>query len=173
MSMAPVRMYELVERVKDRLTGVSQEVVVAGYGHYGDGNLHLNVSDGRGGLQQVSPPPGCCLLCLSGVWLQLPGLNPHCQQREGSHLWLLRSEVRGCILSRHVCCVQDVQEALEPFVYEWVSGAGGSVSAEHGIGLLKRHAIHYSQPPQALALMRKIKGLLDPHGIMNPGKVLP
>lgn len=53
MSMAPPRMYELVERVKERLAGVSEEVVVAGYGHYGDGNLHLNVSDGRRGLQQV------------------------------------------------------------------------------------------------------------------------
>lgn len=57
MSMAPQRMFELVEQVKDRLTGVSKEVVVAGYGHYGDGNLHLNVSDGRRGLQQVSPLP--------------------------------------------------------------------------------------------------------------------
>lgn len=69
--------------------------------------------------------------------------------------------------------VQDVEKALEPFVYEWVNGVGGSVSAEHGIGLLKRHAIHYSQRPEALALMRQIKDLLDPDGIMNPGKVLP
>lgn len=69
--------------------------------------------------------------------------------------------------------MQDIQSALEPFVFEWVKEAGGSVSAEHGIGLLKRHAIHYSQPPEALALMRQIKDLLDPNGIMNPGKVLP
>lgn len=53
MSMAPPRMYELVEQVKDRLEGISDEVVVAGYGHYGDGNLHLNVSDGRRGHQLV------------------------------------------------------------------------------------------------------------------------
>lgn len=63
MSMAPPRMYELVERVKERLAGVSEEVVVAGYGHYGDGNLHLNVSDGRRGLQQVSLVPWDAASC--------------------------------------------------------------------------------------------------------------
>lgn len=52
--MAPAKMYDLVDEVKGRLNGVSDKVVVAGYGHYGDGNLHLNVSDGRRGLQQVS-----------------------------------------------------------------------------------------------------------------------
>lgn len=69
--------------------------------------------------------------------------------------------------------MQDVHEALEPFVYEWVNKVGGSVSAEHGIGLLKRHAMHFSRTPEELALMRGIKNLLDPKGIMNPGKVLP
>lgn len=48
----------------------------------------------------------------------------------------------------------------------------GSVSAEHGIGLMKTHALQYSKNPTSIALMKKIKNLFDPNGIMNPGKVL-
>jgi hypothetical protein len=49
----------------------------------------------------------------------------------------------------------------------------GSVSAEHGLGLMKAGCIGYSKPPAAVAVMRQIKAALDPHGIMNPYKVLP
>ncbi len=47
----------------------------------------------------------------------------------------------------------------------------GSISAEHGIGLLKKPYLHYSRSPSELALMRSIKGTLDPHQILNPGKI--
>ncbi|MDN3565079.1 FAD-binding oxidoreductase [Paeniroseomonas aquatica] len=50
---------------------------------------------------------------------------------------------------------------------------GGSFSAEHGIGSLKLHVMQALKDPLALELMRGIKGLLDPRGLMNPGKVLP
>ncbi len=49
---------------------------------------------------------------------------------------------------------------------------GGSISAEHGIGRLKRDSLPKVKDPVALDLMRSIKRLLDPNGIMNPGKVL-
>ena len=49
----------------------------------------------------------------------------------------------------------------------------GSVSAEHGLGLMKCHQIGYSKPPVAVAVMRQIKAALDPRGILNPYKVLP
>ena len=49
----------------------------------------------------------------------------------------------------------------------------GSVSAEHGVGVMKTHALHYTKNPTSIALMRKIKDLFDPKGIMNPHKVLP
>lgn len=49
----------------------------------------------------------------------------------------------------------------------------GSVSAEHGLGLMKAGCIGYSKPPAAVALMRAVKAALDPQGILNPGKVLP
>ena len=63
--------------------------------------------------------------------------------------------------------------AIEPFVYEWTSARRGSVSAEHGIGAMKPGVLHLSKPPPAVALMHGLKRLLDPNGILNPGKVLP
>ena len=48
----------------------------------------------------------------------------------------------------------------------------GSVSAEHGIGSMKTHALHYSKNAVSINWMKKIKDLFDERGIMNPGKVL-
>ncbi|EDR15051.1 uncharacterized protein LACBIDRAFT_175753 [Laccaria bicolor S238N-H82] len=89
---------------------------VLGYGHVGDGNLHLNI--------------------VADAYLP------------------------------------EIQDALEPYVYEVVASHRGSVSAEHGIGAMKTHALHYSKSPVSIALMKKIKEIFDPRGIMNPGKVL-
>ncbi|CAK5280147.1 unnamed protein product [Mycena citricolor] len=66
----------------------------------------------------------------------------------------------------------EITNALEPFVYELVASYRGSVSAEHGIGAMKTHALHYSKDETSIAWMRKIKQLFDPKNIMNPGKVL-
>jgi FAD/FMN-containing dehydrogenase len=57
-------------------------------------------------------------------------------------------------------------------VFAVVKTYGGSISAEHGIGVLKRDALPSVKDPVALALMRDLKRLLDPNGILNPGKVL-
>ena len=57
-------------------------------------------------------------------------------------------------------------------VFEIVLRMGGSISAEHGIGVLKRDELPEVKDKTAIALMRAIKAMLDPHGIMNPGKVL-
>ncbi|KAK7058824.1 D-lactate ferricytochrome c oxidoreductase [Paramarasmius palmivorus] len=89
---------------------------VIGYGHVGDGNLHLNVV-----------------------------ANAY---------------------------TDEIQNALEPFIYEIVASHRGSISAEHGIGAMKTHALHYSKDAVSLALMKKIKDMFDPKGIMNPGKVI-
>ncbi|PPQ67357.1 hypothetical protein CVT24_011540 [Panaeolus cyanescens] len=89
---------------------------VLGYGHVGDGNLHLNV-------------------CADAY---LP----------------------------------EIQDALEPYIYEVVSKYRGSISAEHGIGAMKTHALPYSKSATSIELMKKIKHIFDPQGIMNPGKVL-
>jgi FAD/FMN-containing dehydrogenase len=53
-----------------------------------------------------------------------------------------------------------------------VAGFGGSISAEHGIGALKRDELPRYKAQVELDLMRAIKAALDPLGIMNPGKIL-
>ena len=57
-------------------------------------------------------------------------------------------------------------------VYEIVDALGGSISAEHGLGQLKREEIRAHKAPLELELMRRLKDALDPQGLMNPGKVL-
>jgi FAD/FMN-containing dehydrogenase len=57
-------------------------------------------------------------------------------------------------------------------VFAIVQQFAGSISAEHGIGRLKRDALYQYKSPTPLAVMRAIKDAIDPHGIMNPGKVL-
>jgi FAD/FMN-containing dehydrogenase len=64
-------------------------------------------------------------------------------------------------------------EAVSAFVYEEVGKAGGSVSAEHGIGRMKRDALARTAGPVRLAALHAIKRALDPNGLMNPGKLIP
>lgn len=115
ISLPVERLYDLVPDLRARLGPRAKHVV--GYGHLGDGNLHLNVT----------------------------------------------AETFSTALLGE----------LEPYVYEWTAGQRGSVSAEHGVGFKKRHVLGYSKPPEALHLMRQLKTLLDPKGILNPYKTLP
>jgi D-lactate dehydrogenase (cytochrome) len=64
------------------------------------------------------------------------------------------------------------EAALKRAVHDLVAEFGGSFSAEHGIGRLKVEELRRYAPPAELAAMHRIKQALDPHGIMNPGKVL-
>jgi len=57
-------------------------------------------------------------------------------------------------------------------VHAVVKKFGGSISAEHGVGVMKRDLLPAVKDPVALDLMRAFKHLLDPKGILNPGKVL-
>jgi FAD/FMN-containing dehydrogenase len=57
-------------------------------------------------------------------------------------------------------------------VFAVVKKHSGSISAEHGIGVLKRDLLPQVKDPVALDLMRALKRTLDPKGILNPGKVL-
>ena len=64
------------------------------------------------------------------------------------------------------------RDQVNAIVFEVVAGLGGSISAEHGLGQLKREAIRTRKAPLELELMRSLKRALDPRGLMNPGKVL-
>jgi FAD/FMN-containing dehydrogenase len=58
------------------------------------------------------------------------------------------------------------------FVHDLVTAAGGSISAEHGIGQMKRGELERLAPPARLQAMRAIKAAMDPFGIFNPGKLI-
>lgn len=116
LSLPLPKMYELVLHMRERLSDM-QVTNVVGYGHLGDGNLHLNITT--------------------------PDYS------------------------------DEVLNEIEPYVFEWTAKHHGSISAEHGLGFKKANYIHFSKSPSSVALMKEIKGLLDPKGIMNPYKVLP
>jgi FAD/FMN-containing dehydrogenase len=68
--------------------------------------------------------------------------------------------------------LREWEEKVNTIVFDSVERAGGSISAEHGIGSLKVDKLpHYKAPP-ALSMMRAIKRALDPQNIMNPGRVI-
>ncbi len=66
----------------------------------------------------------------------------------------------------------DHEKEINTVVNDAVHARGGSISAEHGLGQLKREAITRYKPALELELMRRIKRAIDPLGLMNPGKVL-
>ena len=63
--------------------------------------------------------------------------------------------------------------AVESAVYDVTRAFGGSISAEHGIGSLKRAWLGHSRSEAEISLMRRLKQALDPQNLINPGKVLP
>ncbi|PAN09890.1 hypothetical protein PAHAL_2G056100 [Panicum hallii] len=95
LSIPVEKLYDIVEKMRCRL-GDNAEVL--GYGHLGDGNLHLNI---------------------------------------------LSSKYDDNTLAQ-----------IEPFVYEWTSAQRGSISAEHGLGLMKAEKIHYSKSPEAVSVSK-------------------
>jgi len=64
------------------------------------------------------------------------------------------------------------RERVEQLVYAPLAAIGGSISAEHGIGLERRAHLQLSRTPQEIATMHALKAALDPRGILNPGKVI-
>lgn len=62
-------------------------------------------------------------------------------------------------------------DGISEIVYNTVRDFGGTISAEHGIGLLKKPYLSHTRSPQEIELMGRIKAALDPLGLLNPGKV--
>lgn len=68
----------------------------------------------------------------------------------------------------------ELKSLLEPFIFEAVVRRGGSISAEHGLGQQKNKYLGtYAKNPEAVSIMKSMKNMFDPHGILNPGKYLP
>lgn len=64
-------------------------------------------------------------------------------------------------------------ESADQDLFRLIQAHRGSISAEHGVGLLKREALGYSRPPHEIALIQSMKQVFDPKGLMNPGKIVP
>jgi FAD/FMN-containing dehydrogenase len=112
---------ELLERAAAAVTARIPGARPCMFGHMGDGNIHLNVSQPADGDKQA----------FLAHWGE-----------------------------------------VNEIVFEIVLDLGGTISAEHGIGVLKRDKLKKVKSPLEIALMQKIKATLDPNGILNPGKVL-
>lgn len=82
------------------------------------------------------------------------------------HMNILRPPAMDVSAFRVAC------DGLSPRVFELVRSHGGSISAEHGVGLLKRDYLHYSRSPGEIQALHGLKAVFDPDGVLNPGKVL-
>ena len=76
------------------------------------------------------------------------------------------------VIVHHAQAPADVGGRLEERIYDLVGAFGGSISAEHGIGIAKRPYLGRSRTSAEIALMRSIKMAVDPKGILNPGRVI-
>ena len=112
---------ELITRAGAAVTALMPGARPFPFGHVGDGNIHLNISQPEGMDKQA---------------------------------------------------FLDRWEEVNAVVHGIVTGLGGTISAEHGIGQLKRDLLPGVKSAVEIDLMRRLKAMLDPNGIMNPGKVL-
>ena len=67
----------------------------------------------------------------------------------------------------------DYGHAMSPEIFNIIKNQKGSISAEHGVGILKRDFLAYSRSPSEIDYMVSLKQIFDPHQILNPGKLLP
>ncbi len=106
---------------------------------------------------------------IAAVTRLVPGIRPCAFGHMGDgNIHFNLSQPEGADGKAFMAGAEPVHEAI----YGVVTRLGGSVSAEHGIGQLKTHLLQRVKDPVALEMMRAIKAALDPHGILNPGKVL-
>ena len=68
--------------------------------------------------------------------------------------------------------LRDFEDQVNTLVFDSVDAFDGSISAEHGVGSLKVDKLEKHKSPVALDMMRAIKKALDPHNLMNPGRVV-
>lgn len=121
ISVPVARIPEFIERAAPVVERVCPGARPVPFGHFGDGNVHYNVT-----------------------------------------------QPEGMERARYIALWQDMAHA----VHALVDDMGGSISAEHGIGRLKRDELPSHKSAIEMRLMRAIKQTLDPHGILNPGRVV-
>ena len=100
-----------------------------------------------------------------------------CEPRLAARFPGIRAVFFGHVADGNIHVVTDVPEGVRPQeieaeVYDLVRRFRGTVSAEHGIGTIKKPYLGHVRSPEEIALMRRLKRSLDPRGILNPGKVI-
>jgi FAD/FMN-containing dehydrogenase len=123
--------------------------------------------------------PGGLWYDVSAPLAALPAYLDDCRARLRAHDASLDLVVIGHLADGNVHLtvnaprpITERYEEIAPLVTEGLAAAGGSFSAEHGIGLEKKATLARLGSPVRLDLMRRLKAALDPNGILNPGKVL-
>jgi FAD/FMN-containing dehydrogenase len=97
-----------------------------------------------------------------------PDLKPYIFGHIGDgnlHVNLMKPAAMEIAPFRALCAKADEN------MFSWIQKYEGSVSAEHGIGLLKKHLLRYTRSPREIELMREMKKVFDPAGLLNPGKI--
>ena len=79
----------------------------------------------------------------------------------------------NCVWPGDFTMNEPLRKTIEPWVYEETEQVRGSISAEHGVGVMKAKHLHHSKSPIAISIMRTLKLQFDPNAILNPYKVLP
>ncbi len=115
------RVADFIDEATRACEAVMPGLRVCAFGHFGDGNIHFNLSQ----------PVGMDKAAFLSEW-----------------------------------------ERFNRIVHDIVAQMGGSISAEHGIGLIKRDELLRYKDPVAIDLMRTLKRVLDPKNVLNPGKVV-
>jgi FAD/FMN-containing dehydrogenase len=91
----------------------------------------------------------------------------------GARTWLFGHAADGNVHVNVTGCAPAGDDAVTAAVLELVAEQGGSISAEHGIGTVKRAYLHLVRTPAEIATFRRLKSALDPQAILNPHVLLP
>ena len=160
--------------------GVAQDAVVASSATQSRGLWDLRehiplaqAADGKNIKHDISLPVSSIADFIAGTEPQLQAAFPGCQLVCFGHLG--DGNLHFNVAPPAGVANEDFlhsQEAVNRVVHDAVAAFGGSISAEHGIGALKRDELARYKSPVELNLMRAIKAALDPLGLMNPGKIL-
>lgn len=97
-----------------------------------------------------------------------PGLDPYIFGHIGDgnlHINLMKPASMELSQFKTLCAAADSE------MFNWIQKYEGSVSAEHGIGLLKKHLLKYTRTPEEIAIMKQMKQIFDPKNLLNPGKI--
>jgi len=113
-------------------------------------------------------------LPVAGMEDYLQRTGARLEQQLGELRWVIFGHLGDSNLHLAVALGSDgpsVRRVVEDIVYGELAGIGGSISAEHGIGLDKREFLHCSRSAGEIALMKTLKHALDPRDILNPGRI--